>query len=80
MGKKIFMRFHLLSVDVERANLTRDLRLRTLFLAASFAKHVPGDFAEVGVYRGRSAVLLARTAPEKMLHLFDTFTGRKSVV
>lgn len=74
------MRFHLLSADVERANLTRDLRLRTLFLAASFARYVPGDFAEVGVYKGRSAVLLARTAPEKMLHLFDTFTGMPSVV
>jgi hypothetical protein len=69
------VRFHLLSRDVERANITRELRLRTLFLAASFARTVPGDYAEVGVYKGRSAVLLARSAPEKTLHLFDTFTG-----
>lgn len=73
------MRFHLLSADIERANLTRELRLRTLFLAASIAKHVPGDFAEVGVYKGRSAALLSRTAPEKVLHLFDTFSGMPPV-
>lgn len=73
------MRFHLLSRDVERANLTRELRLRTLFLSASIARRVPGDFAEVGVYQGRSAVLLARIVPEKTLHLFDTFSGMPSV-
>lgn len=69
------MRFHLLSRDVERANLTRELRLRTLFLMAEAARGVPGDFAEVGVYKGRSALLIARAAPEKQVHLFDTFSG-----
>jgi O-methyltransferase len=69
------MRFHLLSRDVERANLTRELRLRTLFLVAQASRGVFGDYAEVGVYKGRSALLLARAAPEKQLHLFDTFSG-----
>lgn len=69
------MRFHLLSRDVERANLTRELRLRTLFMAASMTRGVHGDAAEVGVYKGRSALLIARTLPGKRLHLFDTFSG-----
>ncbi len=37
----------------------------------------PGDFAEVGVYRGGSAQVLYEIAQEqnRTLHLFDTFTG-----
>ena len=36
---------------------------------------IPGSVAEVGVYRGGSAQLLAAVLPEKTLYLFDTFTG-----
>jgi hypothetical protein len=41
-------------------------------------RYSPGDFAEVGVYRGGSAQLIAaaRTGPHPApLHLFDTFAG-----
>ncbi len=34
-----------------------------------------GDIAEVGVYQGSSALELARTWPNKQIHLFDTFCG-----
>lgn len=34
-----------------------------------------GDFAEVGVYRGGSAMLLRAAARKRQLHLFDTFEG-----
>ncbi len=34
-----------------------------------------GDMAEVGVYRGGSAFLLAKLVPNKTWHLFDTFDG-----
>ncbi len=37
--------------------------------------HVPGDFAELGVYKGDSARLLRMMAPDRNLHLFDTFEG-----
>src|SRR6266576_7088848 len=37
--------------------------------------HLHGDFAELGVYKGGVARLLTRTAPSKILHLYDTFTG-----
>jgi O-methyltransferase len=38
-------------------------------------KSVPGSFAELGVYKGRTALLLRRYAPERELILFDTFEG-----
>jgi len=38
-------------------------------------QNVPGDFAELGVYKGESAWLLHQMAPDRTLHLFDTFKG-----
>lgn len=44
------------------------------------AQRVPeGDFAEVGVYKGGSALLLRLAAPDRQLHLFDTFEGHPAV-
>lgn len=36
---------------------------------------IEGDFAELGVYKGESAQLLHLMAPDRNLHLFDTFEG-----
>jgi O-methyltransferase len=38
-------------------------------------KKIPGDMAEVGVASGASAMMIASRAPERTLHLFDTFEG-----
>jgi O-methyltransferase len=38
-------------------------------------RQVEGDFAELGVYKGVTARLIHQYAPERRLHLFDTFTG-----
>lgn len=38
-------------------------------------EEIPGDFAELGVYKGDSARLLHLSAPDRVLHLFDTFDG-----
>jgi len=38
-------------------------------------RSLPGDIGELGVYRGGISAALALAAPEKRLHLFDTFTG-----
>ena len=40
---------------------------------------LPGDVAELGVYRGGSARLIASLKGNKTLHLFDTFTGMPEV-
>ncbi|MCX6248760.1 MAG: class I SAM-dependent methyltransferase [Bacteroidetes bacterium] len=36
---------------------------------------IPGGFAELGVYKGESAAILHHMDPERIIHLFDTFTG-----
>src|SRR5258706_11429993 len=36
---------------------------------------VPGDLAEVGVYRGGSASLICSMKGDRRFHLFDTFEG-----
>jgi O-methyltransferase len=38
-------------------------------------EQIPGDFAEVGVYRGATSRFLLQAAPERTLYLFDTFQG-----
>jgi O-methyltransferase len=40
---------------------------------------LPGEIAELGVYRGGSAKLIAGLKGTKQLHLFDTFEGMPSV-
>lgn len=50
-------------------------RLENLCNAAATTSTVPGDMAELGCYRGGSALVLADLNPNKPLHLFDTFTG-----
>lgn len=46
-----------------------------LFVTAEATRKVPGEMAEVGVFRGGSAKLIHDAIPEKALHLFDTFEG-----
>ena len=52
-------------------------RCHVLYRLASQALAVAGDFAECGVYRGGTALLLSRVLEgrEKALHLLDSFTG-----
>lgn len=38
---------------------------------------VPGDFAELGVYKGESAKILHLMDPSRTFHLYDTFEGFK---
>lgn len=57
--------------------VSRD-RAWMLHTLARQACHLPGDFWECGVYKGGTAIMLAQVmenAPDKQLHLFDTFSG-----
>jgi len=38
-------------------------------------EEVPGDFAELGVYKGDSARIIHRMDPSRRFHLYDTFEG-----
>jgi len=46
-----------------------------LLLRELVARKIPGDMAELGVFRGFSARLIHHYLPERKLYLFDTFTG-----
>lgn len=54
-----------------------DLRSATLLRLAArlHAGKIPGDLAELGVYRGDLAWKLNALFPDRTLYLFDTFTG-----
>ena len=51
----------------------RDMLL--LLLRSIEERQVIGDFVELGVYRGGTARLIHHYAPDRHLHLFDTFSG-----
>lgn len=46
-----------------------------LLLRKIVERQVPGDLAELGVYKGSTARLIHHYVPERTLHLFDTFSG-----
>ncbi len=63
---------------------SRDDRCYTLYRFAQHCAHLPGDFAECGVFRGGTAWLAVRALREagvtnKEVHLFDTFAGMPDV-
>jgi O-methyltransferase len=63
--------------EVIMANAIPDLpRLKSLWNNARACKDIDGAFAELGVYKGGSALLMYEAAEHKRaMHLFDTFTG-----
>jgi O-methyltransferase len=46
-----------------------------LLLRTILANNIEGNIAELGVYKGSTAKLIHYYAPERKLHLFDTFEG-----
>ena len=50
-----------------------------IFMAVSATREVPGDIAEVGVYKGGSARIICEAKENRTLHLFDTFEGLPEV-
>jgi O-methyltransferase len=62
---------------VEGRTLVDIIRCYMLYQFAQQAVHLPGDVAEVGVYKGGTARLLAEAVgrASKRIHLFDTFRG-----
>jgi len=63
--------------EVRRYSLLSRQRLEMLYQWAKNAHAVRGDIAEVGVYKGGTALLMASVlqGTGKELHLFDTFSG-----
>jgi O-methyltransferase len=60
---------------VSTRTLLHDAACYVLYGAVLSTATLPGEIAEVGVYRGGTALLLGRLAGGSSVHLFDTFTG-----
>ena len=56
---------------------TFDARAATMRLLAEQIReeNIPGDVAELGVFRGEFAALINAAFPDRTIHLFDTFEG-----
>ena len=54
-----------------------DARVATMRLLAEQIReeNIPGDVAELGVFRGDFAALINEAFPDRTIHLFDTFEG-----
>jgi hypothetical protein len=59
----------------ETSMVLLDPEAYTIYATARRTAKVPGDIAELGVYKGGSARLICQVKGERNLHLFDTFAG-----
>jgi predicted O-methyltransferase YrrM len=59
----------------ETSMVLLDPEAYSIYAAAVRTAKVPGDIAEVGVYKGGSARLICEVKGNRRLHLFDTFEG-----
>jgi O-methyltransferase len=59
----------------ETAMMLQDSEAYNIYAAAERTRKVPGDIAELGVFRGGSARLICEVKKDRELHLFDTFAG-----
>lgn len=55
--------------------LITDDRLENIARLVRSVRHLPGELAELGTFRGGSAAVIAGCCPEKRLRLFDTWEG-----
>jgi O-methyltransferase len=60
---------------VKTATLVDIYRCHELYRLAGQCATLPGEAAEIGVWRGGTAAIIARALPGKTVHLFDTFSG-----
>jgi O-methyltransferase len=75
-GLREFLRLY---QEVRSRTLVGRPRCLWLWRLVKFAARREGDVAEVGVYKGGTARILARSCPQKSVHLFDTFSGMPEV-
>jgi predicted O-methyltransferase YrrM len=62
-------------IKKENDMLLFDNEAYQVYMAAKATNKIPGYIAEVGVYKGGSARIIAEVKGKRVLHLFDTFEG-----
>ena len=58
-----------------RTEAMSEPKARQIYKYLLQCKDLEGNIAEAGVFKGAISNLLARMAPNKLIHLFDTWTG-----
>lgn len=71
--------FKRIYLEIKPRTLVGKPRCLWLWRLVKFAAKNRGDIAEIGVYKGGTARLLARSCPQKTVYLFDTFSGMPDV-
>ena len=69
----------LAKIRSETELLIEDIEAYHIYMAVKRTQKVPGDIAEVGVFKGGSAKIICLAKGDKTLHLFDTFEGLPQV-
>ncbi len=67
--------FETLLQEIAGRTLVATDRCLMIYQFAKYSNALPGVCAEVGAYRGGTARLIARSCPDKSVHVFDTFAG-----
>jgi O-methyltransferase len=62
-------------VRLETEMILIDDEAYNVYAGVRSTEKIPGDIAEVGVFRGGSAKLICEAKNTRILHLFDTFEG-----
>ena len=62
-------------IEQARTSVLSRGRLSKVFDAANRTRHLPGQLAILGVYKGGSTMALSRGCPHKEVLAFETFTG-----
>lgn len=67
--------FNRLLAEIDGNTVVSPDRCFMLWQLAKYAASKEGAIAEVGVYKGGTAKIIAKACPNKKVHLFDTFSG-----
>lgn len=71
--------FNALYEQMREHTLVSKNRCFMIYQLLRYAGNLCGDMAEVGVYKGGTAKLIAKTASHKNVYLFDTFSGMPAI-
>jgi len=79
LKSQLVVRFPIVSPEIRAFILSRFDPVRDFSIALALQtikrEQLPGDMAELGVFKGKTSSLIHRLCPERRLYLFDTFEG-----
>ncbi len=71
--------FNVIYEQIKERTVVSKNRCLMIYQLLRHANQLQGDAAEVGVYKGGIAKLIAKISPHKNVYLFDTFSGLPAI-